>query len=557
MKEPFLSDAKASPPPKINRLYHLLFSVGAVAAVILLGNWLYTVVPHSPLNGVEGARTVQDFPALEREYLHLLDQNLHNIGYHRGRIDAHLGLTTSQGIASPTSRRDDSGVLNQYTDYTQSPLPNTRDIGYYGLGYYYARVNQPEKAFACFQKVSNPNLPYLNNSLGSLFMSWKKQPDRAREYFLREIALKGNLPGAVENLTQLYWNNHRAQELRNLAEDPVLGPMVPLHTLRYWYLSIGWLGDYLGCVFRTEIHGYTWMSLWASLVIALMFLVYIYYVDVFEKEQVRLLLGLFILGNFSAIFSTVAYDIAGCFFGFHIGGDAAQRLLSWVFGVGLIEETCKALPVLAAVYLWKKWDEPVDIFVFASVSALGFACLENAGYFTRMSITLILSRTLTAVVMHVSMTCLAFYGLFIHRYKPGAKNPVYIILFFGAAMAVHGLYDFFASGGLGLGVISTLILILMMMVFRNMLENALDQADFNYRGPLKLTLAGYLFYGLLGILLMQFAILDVNYGPDFSLANLGKNVTRLYLLFIILITDFGHLKIVKHQWRPLLDRKNE
>src|SRR5208282_4925881 len=173
-------------------------------------------------------------------------------------------------------------------------------------------------------------------------------------------------------------------------------------------------------------------------------------------------------------------DFAGCYFGFNLEGDSLHRLSYFIFGVGVFEEGVKALPVLAAVYLWKKWDEPVDIFVFAAVSALGFACLENAGYFTRFSINLIMGRTLTAVVMHIAMTCLAFYGLFIHRYKPGAKNPFYVFLFFGAAVLVHGLYDFFASGSPVLGIFSVLILILMMMLFRNMVENALDQADFKY-----------------------------------------------------------------------------
>jgi len=226
----------------------------------------------------------------------------------------------------------------------------------------------------------------------------------------------------------------------------------------------------------------------------------------------------------------------------------------YIFGVGIFEETAKVLPVLIAVYGWKKWNEPVDILIFAAVSALGFACLENAGYFNSYAISLIIGRTVSAVVLHVCMTCMAVYGIFVHRHKKSAMSFLAIPFYFFLAVLAHGLYDFCASSTPGIGFFSIVVLVLMMICFRNMIENGLGLADFKANGPLTLNLTLYLIYGLLGILLMQFAILDIQYGPDLSISNMEHSLVSYYFLFFVLVSDFGRIKIVKGKWRPLLDQ---
>jgi RsiW-degrading membrane proteinase PrsW (M82 family) len=244
--------------------------------------------------------------------------------------------------------------------------------------------------------------------------------------------------------------------------------------------------------------------------------------------------------------------MAGFYLGLRSTGDDLQDLVYFIFGVGLIEETVKALPVLIAVFLWKKDDEPVDILIYASVSALGFACLENAGYFNRVAIGLIMGRTLSAVVMHICLTTLAVYGIFYHRNRKDPLGVLYVLGCFAAAVVLHGLYDFFLSSSLGMGILSTMILVMMMLMFRNMLQNALGQSPFMRSGTASVDLYLYLFYGVLCILSMQFVILDVQYGFDLSLKNLGRNLLNYFFLTFVLISDFGHLEVVKNKWNSLL-----
>ncbi len=315
-------------------------------------------------------------------------------------------------------------------------------------------------------------MPYLNNSIGYLYLHDKHQPALARPYFEKEIALKGNVDGAVSNLARLFWEGRQLGEMDALSRDAALGRHFPLHYLRYLELVEKRYGSYLMILFRSEIGSVTWTSLVTSLLIALMFLAYIYFVDVFEKERISLLAAVFGMGILSGVLATVFYDLAGSYGGVNLNGKGLHDLGFYVFEVGLFEETAKIIPVLVAVFVWRKWNESVDILIFAAVSALGFACIENVGYFSQVAIGLILGRSLSAVVMHVCLTTLAVYGLFHQRYVRDSSGPIWVFGCFGAAVLAHGLYDFFISSAMGLSILSTAILIYMMIVFRNMIENA-------------------------------------------------------------------------------------
>ncbi|HUD71909.1 MAG TPA: hypothetical protein VMQ62_08080, partial [Dongiaceae bacterium] len=63
------------------------------------------------------------------------------------------------------------------------------------------------------------------------------------------------------------------------------------------------------------------------------------------------------------------------------------------------------------------------------------------------------------------------------------------------------------------------------------------------------------FYGVLGILVMQFLIMTTLYGFDLSIWNLGTNALKFYVLCFILITGIGNLALVKNKWRSIFSRE--
>ncbi len=314
MPSPFISFTRPKGVPPSGFQKHLLISLLVIAVVVLgsvVAGWF---VPHGPRTALEGARASLDYYALEREYARLVDADVYNLDNHRGLLDAHLSIPKVTHTRHSTIERDDTQIQDRYDRYIKSTDPRLRDIGLYGMGYFFAREQLPDRGLEYFDKISNRDMPYLNNSIGYLYRHDKKQPDRARPYFEREIALKGNVDGAVSNLAELLWEQRKLGEMDALSRDADLGGHFPLHELRYLELAERRYGAYLMTLLRSEADAVTWMSLVSSLSIALMFLAYIYFVDVFEKERISLLAAIFGMGVLSGVLASMFYDLAGSYF---------------------------------------------------------------------------------------------------------------------------------------------------------------------------------------------------------------------------------------------------
>ena len=123
-------------------LKHLWISLGIIAFVLVLVKGLNGLVEHDPQNVIDGARASLDFSALKNEYRKLIHEDPKNLVYHRGYLDAHLAQPKVRHTRYSTIERDDKPILAEYNSYTQVPDPVIRDIGFYGLGYYYAKSQQ-------------------------------------------------------------------------------------------------------------------------------------------------------------------------------------------------------------------------------------------------------------------------------------------------------------------------------------------------------------------------------------------------------------------------------
>jgi RsiW-degrading membrane proteinase PrsW (M82 family) len=82
--------------------------------------------------------------------------------------------------------------------------------------------------------------------------------------------------------------------------------------------------------------------------------------------------------------------------------------------------------------------------MYAVAASLGFAAIENVGYVMEFGFTTGLFRMFTAVPGHAMMGVIMgyFVGLAKYRESSGHKTRTLLIGLL-AAIAVHGLYDFF------------------------------------------------------------------------------------------------------------------
>ena len=72
-----------------------------------------------------------------------------------------------------------------------------------------------------------------------------------------------------------------------------------------------------------------------------------------------------------------------------------------ILGIGAIEELMKIIPLFLVMFFSKQLKEPIDYVVFASISALGFAFIENLIYFDEAGLKTIQGRSLSSTVTHM------------------------------------------------------------------------------------------------------------------------------------------------------------
>ncbi|MBW4515184.1 MAG: PrsW family intramembrane metalloprotease [Timaviella obliquedivisa GSE-PSE-MK23-08B] len=156
-----------------------------------------------------------------------------------------------------------------------------------------------------------------------------------------------------------------------------------------------------------------------------------------------------------------------------------HRLLGSIFGVGLLEEVCKALPVYFLLLRQQKLSDPHSAAFYGSMSGLGFAIAEGAAYSIRYAFGLtagnlgfgsyVAANTIRFVSLPLFHAVLAgivgyFMGLAaINRSRQG------IILTLGIAIAatLHGIYNTVAGGISGPLIIGFSILLFFTYLRRN------------------------------------------------------------------------------------------
>jgi RsiW-degrading membrane proteinase PrsW (M82 family) len=185
-------------------------------------------------------------------------------------------------------------------------------------------------------------------------------------------------------------------------------------------------------------------------------LAYFYLRDRYEREPIGHLVAAYLLGMFAMLAAQAAAVLAsdGVSPGWlHTGGEAARAFDAFVLA-GAIEEAAKWVMLVAAVYAWREFDEPMDGLLYGAAIALGFATLENFLFLTGRGLAIGWQRAIFAVPAHALFG--GAMGFYVGRAKfaparPGRSRHVAqsLALSLLVPMAFHGAYDFALLHGLG------------------------------------------------------------------------------------------------------------
>lgn len=291
-----------------------------------------------------------------------------------------------------------------------------------------------------------------------------------------------------------------------------------------------------------------------SFLISLVWLIYIYHLDIYNKEKKRYLLLIIFFASVLTSFAEIPYYFIHSL-GFTDDTDPINSFIYSVFGIGLIEETVKFIPLLLILWFTKAIDEPYDYILYASASALGFSFIENTMYLNQSGLEIINARALYATVAHMTFSSMIAYGLFLIKFKK-TRFPAIIIfpLFYLLAIFSHGFYDFWLinkSVSMFSGL-TTLFFLTTVHIWFSMKNNTINTSNFydDTKGLNNDNLKIYLIISLLSILMFSYVYVSLKWNSSTANVFFAKTVFAYGFIIFYLIATLSNFNLVEGFIKP-------
>lgn len=189
-------------------------------------------------------------------------------------------------------------------------------------------------------------------------------------------------------------------------------------------------------------------SLFAALIPMIIYLIFIWRLDRYEREPFGKVLKHFLWGAFGAVFfgvilATFLNSTAELF----IPNQTVISFISVVIIAPLAEESVKAVYLLRS-FRKNHFDNLTDGLVYGGAIGLGFGMTENLMYFTTYDetfaqwVSIVITRSIFSAVMHAIAT--ATVGAFLAKAKftLSSKKYIYPIIGILLAMFFHATWNF-------------------------------------------------------------------------------------------------------------------
>jgi protease PrsW len=450
--------------------------------------------------------------------------------------------------------KNDDTLVRNYYELSMSEDEALSDIGHYGLGLIAALRNDNREALNNYNKVRNRDLKYLNNSTGYAYQRFDSL-ELAERFYLKEIELNGNLSGAYGNLTTVYFLRGEMEKIYTLLDNPDARQFFHPQLLKLYHLMHLQIGAYLMIHVRYITGGLNFWGFSAALLILLIWLFYLRRLDIFEPEKLKYLVSAPVLGMVFSFFTGPITDILNLGFHFSLNGELLNDFFYCFIGIGMIEEFVKIIPLIILLKTSRIINEPYDYILYGSLSALGFAFIENLIYFDEYRLHIIHGRALSAAIMHMFLTSVIAYGLVLNRYKRHKNKYWNFIFFFLLSSLLHGVYDLVLLSPVlySINVITIIIYVVGLTGWNTMINNALNHSEFFDKTKLldNAKMLDYLIYGLAGILLFEYLALMFRHGPSVANTALMASVFGGTFMIIFISSKLSNFYLYKGAWAPV------
>lgn len=288
----------------------------------------------------------------------------------------------------------------------------------------------------------------------------------------------------------------------------------------------------------------------SAIMVTGIWLFYIRHLDFFNKEKLKFTVLGFGLGALATFFTFPLSDFITTIFSIEYSSNTFYNLFVYSFlGIGIVEELIKIVPVLIILVFTKEIDEPIDLIYYASISALGFAFIENLLYFREISGSVVIGRALTSAVGHMIDASIVIYGIIIWKFR--RKNFSVVIYYFLLGAFAHALYDYFLFEELLLFFYAAFAFFIQCWAI--MINNAINNSKyFDYSIDYKHDLVKYRLAILLtSLLVVSFLLNGLTQGRINASYSYLNSMVWSGLLIMFYVGYASSFDLFKGYWRPV------
>lgn len=522
----------------------IVLLVGVFTTTIILVNIFIKPPRFSSLTDmITYAKQVHNYSLTFDGELQLVNSEPTNIDYNHDVMVAEYNYELAAYKISPLYY-DNFFFLNDYSKMTEYSDSTISDIGFYCKGLYQSLSGNYKDALKLYYKVKNHRLKYLNASMGFCYLKLGDN-NEAEELFNNEITLNGDIQNAYENLFSSLLYTRQYDKIGEILQKKGVFKYIDNESLSQYYFATNAPVNYFATIVKkiylgTNVYGFT-----AALLIVLFWAIFLRQADIFEPEK-WLYIGLTITaGSLGYLFAFPLFDFEALKLGLNINGSPINDFLYNIFGIGMIEEFIKIVPLLLLAKFTKIIKEPIDYVLYACFSALGFAFIENLLSLDYSHLYIINIRAIIVVVVHMFCSAFIGYGIAQQKLFPRRNKYLNFLLFLFLAAIAHGIYSFIYSKMYGsylwiFYILYTCYVSLMISTFNNFINNTLNLSSFLKKDDsLNLgNLQDMLVCSLSLIVLYEYLALSFKFGPSYSNSeiigplNTGSNINLI--LFVSL-----------------------
>lgn len=290
----------------------------------------------------------------------------------------------------------------------------------------------------------------------------------------------------------------------------------------------------------------------SALLILFTWFTYVQRIDLFHKEDFKYPLVTLFLGMGFSLLTFLLSDIAHLFYPTGYSGNFFNDLFIYCFlRIGVIEELVKLLPFLIMLKFTNQINEPYDYILYACLSALGFAFIENLIYFRELDGVIIQGRALLSVVGHMLFSSFAVYGLVLAKYRHRQSALGYFIISFLVGAFLHGLYDYLLFKSLIFLVIP--LFIFSVQTWTVIVNNAINNSKFfDFSISFQAERLRFLLAIMLsGILVLNYFTNALQFGKQIANQNYISSCVYGGLLIVFYVTSLSNYDLINGYWRPI------